>query len=89
MDIEFDEKKNQLNIKKHGVSFLEAKNINWDSLWAFEDNRKNYNEIRMIGYVLIVSRLYNIVYTLRGSSVRIISLRKANKKEVLNYANNN
>ena len=87
MNIEFDEHKNKLNIKKHGVSFLESENIQWDTLWAFEDNRKKYGEVRMIGYALVGFRLYNIVYTLRGDRLRVISLRKANKKEVLNYAN--
>ncbi len=45
-------------------------------------------EVHMIGYALIQSRLHVIVYTDREGERRIISLRKANKREVQNYVAN-
>jgi hypothetical protein len=45
-------------------------------------------EVLMIGYALIQSRLHVIVYTDRAGERRIISLRKANKREVQNYVAN-
>ena len=39
MEISYDESKNQSNIKKHGLSFDEVKNLDWDSLMAIEDIR--------------------------------------------------
>lgn len=49
------------------------------------DDRKNYGEKRMIGYALLGDRLYCEVFTDRGNERRIISLRKANQREVKYY----
>lgn len=87
MKIEFDPHKNMLNRQKHGVSLAEAKNIEWDTLWAFEDDRFNYSELRMIGFAYIGLRLYCVVYTeLDEEFWRIISLRLATRHEVERYA---
>jgi uncharacterized DUF497 family protein len=50
--------------------------------------RRNYGEPRFIGYALCADRLYCVVYTDRGEARRIISLRKANLREVTIYAEN-
>ncbi len=89
MKITYDESKNISNIKKHGVSFDEVKHLDWDSLMAIEDTRQDYDEQRFIGYAIKGERLYCIVYTMRHDLMRVISFRKANKREVINYANNN
>jgi len=47
--------------------------------------RRNYGEYREIGYGVIEQRLYCVVLVRRGEVFRIISLRKANKKEVNDY----
>jgi len=41
----------------------------------------------MIGYAPILTRVYCVVFTDRGNIRRIISLRKANKREVIFYGN--
>jgi len=56
---------------------------------AIQDTRRDYGEVRMIGYVLLKTRLYCIIYTDREQIRRIISLRKANKREVKQYASQN
>ena len=86
MEIEFDAAKDATNLAKHGVSLVEAVNIEWDSLWAVEDHRKDYGETRLIGLAYIGLRLYCVVFTDRGETRRIISLRKANSREVERYA---
>jgi len=86
MDIEFDLDKDRINQEKHGVSLAEVENLEWETLWAFEDNRKDYGEVRIIGFAYIGNRLYSVVYTHRETSIRIISLRKANSREVRRYA---
>ena len=86
MEIEYDQSKNSSNIKKHKISLQEAINLEWDMLLAKQDTRHEYDEIRMIGYAPIGQRVFCVVYTNRGDSRRIISLRKANKREVKNYA---
>ncbi len=70
------------------MSLVDAERIEWDTLWAMTDTRQDYGEVRMIGYALIQSRLHVIVYTNRAGERRIISLRKANKREVQNYVAN-
>ncbi len=86
MEIIYDPNKDLLNIKNHGISLAEAKNLNWNLLLTEQDYR-HYDEIRMIGYAPIEPRLFCVVYTDKGDIRRIISLRKANRKEVKRYAN--
>ncbi|TDR71639.1 BrnT family toxin [Paludibacterium purpuratum] len=86
MMITYDVAKSATNITKHGISLAEATNIEWDTLWAFEDTRRNYGEVRIIGYAYIGLRLFNVVFVDRDEVRRIISLRKANNREIKNYA---
>jgi len=89
MKIDYDPQKDEVNIKKHnGVSLAQANEIEWDTLYAVQDNRFDYGVVRMIGYALIGDRVFCVVYTDRGAVRRIISLRKANKREVTKYARN-
>ena len=89
MDIEYDHNKDAINLFKHGISLSEAARIDWGTLWAFEDQRHDHGEIRMIGLGLLETRLFCVIYTARGSLRRVINLRKANKREVKSYALNN
>ena len=87
MKIEFDPRKDITNMEKHGVSLRTAKSLEWELLLAEQDTRyEEYDEIRMIGYAPIEYRVFCVVYTERGDMRRIISLRKANKREVKKYA---
>ena len=86
MDITFDPNKDASNLEKHGLSLADAEKIEWETLWAFEDDRHAYGETRMIGYAYIGLRLHCVVYTDRGDTRRIISLRKANQREIMRYA---
>lgn len=54
-----------------------------------EDTRSDYGEARMIALCAIGERLYCIVYVDREDARRIISLRKANYREVMDYASQN
>ena len=51
-----------------------------------DDDRKDYGERRQVAYGLIRDRLFVCVFTDRGETRRIISLRKANSREVEAYA---
>ncbi len=53
---------------------------------AYVDTRRDYDEVREVGFGLIASRLYCAVFTQRGDAMHIISMRKANKREVMHYA---
>lgn len=85
MEIGFDTGKDAINRAKHGISLANAALIEWDTLLAMPDKRHDYGETRMIGYALIDERLYCVVFTDRGDTRRIISLRKANNREKMFY----
>jgi uncharacterized DUF497 family protein len=86
MLITFDPAKDESNLAKHRVSLAESAMVEWETLYAFEDDRKEYGEIRVRGYAYIGLRLYCVVYVDRDNARRIISLRKANQREVQHYA---
>ena len=85
MRIEFDPTKDKANVIKHGVSLAEAINLDWDSAVETEDDRDDYSEMRMYALAPLGKRLHAVIYTDRDDVRRIISLRKANKREVSNY----
>lgn len=80
-----DPAKSEANEGKHGVSLALASAIDWSSVWCAPDDRKDYGELREIGYAVIDARLYCIVFTQRGETFRVISLRKANNREIDRY----
>ena len=85
MDIEFDPAKDQANIDKHGVTLALAADIEWSDVLCMPDDRRDYGEVREIGFTVIGQRLYVVVFVQRGQTMRIVSLRKANSREVKAY----
>jgi uncharacterized DUF497 family protein len=86
MSFEWDEAKNKANIKKHGIDFADAKDLFVDGFWFVQDRRKDYGEPRFVGLGHINNRLMSIVFTERKvNKIRIISLRKANIRELQAY----
>jgi uncharacterized protein len=85
MEITFDPAKDASNVRKHGISLAAATHLDWDGLVEFRDDRFEYGEDRFIGYGPIDGRLYCVVYAETDAGIRVISLRKANKREVARY----
>ncbi|MFC4299901.1 BrnT family toxin [Castellaniella hirudinis] len=86
MNIIYDPAKNSANRAKHGVSLADAKAFEWDDALIRQDDRYAYGEVRMRAIGYIGPRLHVLVYTDRGNIRRIISLRRANKREERHYA---
>jgi uncharacterized DUF497 family protein len=86
MEIEFDKTKDVVNMAKHGLPLADAALLDWETLWAEEDTRSDYGEVRMLGHAMMDDRLFCVVYTDRIMVRRIISLRKANNREKRRYA---
>ena len=86
MNIEFDRAKDAANIAKHGVSLALAHELEWELLFSRTDDRKEYGESREIGLAPIGARVFCVVFVQRGERNRIISLRRANSREVKHYA---
>ena len=89
MKLSYDSAKNDSNIQKHGLSLAEARLLEWDTALEWIDGRKNYGEERRIALVLMKQRLYCIVYVELKVGIRVISLRKANIREVEKYEKEN
>ncbi|WP_327383630.1 BrnT family toxin [Caballeronia choica] len=85
IEIVFDPAKDEANRRRHGVSLELARQIDWSTVMAGVDDRHDYGEVREIGYAPIGTRLYCVVFTQRVISLRIISLRKANYRELDRY----
>lgn len=92
MTITFDPAKDVTNQEKHGVSLALAGELEWDTLLSKPDTRRDYGEPRQIGYAIAGDRLYCVVFVDRPAGApterRIISLRKANIREVKGYEAN-
>ena len=86
MNISFDPTKDAANQAKYGLSLASAAAIEWETVWCWPDLRQVYGEPRQVGVGYIGLRLHCVVFTDRGGERRIISLRKANAREVARYA---
>jgi uncharacterized DUF497 family protein len=90
LKFEWDEAKASSNIKKHGVSFEEAATVFGDPLAAIFDDpvhsREEHREV-LIGHSNR-NRLLIICFTERGEAIRIISARRATKREHKEYEEN-
>lgn len=74
------------NFEKHGYSFEEAIAVfNDTERTVFEDDRHLYGEQRFVTVGYSGKRLVVVIYTERDNFVRVISARKANKREVIKY----
>ncbi len=85
MQIEFDLFKDRANQEKHGVSLALAIELDWDAALIWVDDRFEYNEKRMIALAPRTEILYYVAFVDRGEVCRIISLRRANRREVKYY----
>lgn len=86
MDYEFDPIKDDSNLEKHGLSLVDANGFEWETALVREDARKQYVEPRFQATGYIGDRLHVMVFCFRANAVRVISLRKANKREEKSYA---
>lgn len=86
MQITFDPKKDVVNRHKHGVSLAEAAAIEWDTALLSVDRRFDDDEVREIAIAYIGLRLHVVVFVERNEVLRIISLRRATKREIQHYA---
>lgn len=85
MKIEFDLEKSNKNILERDLSFERAKEFDFKTAMFEIDNRHDYGETRIIALGYIGERLHVLIFTQRAEAIRIISLRKANRKERLRY----
>ena len=85
MKITFYASKDAANRVKHGVSLEDAERLKWEWLCCRPDGRRDYRELREIGYAPLADRVHCVVFVQQGELFRIVSLRRADSREVNDY----
>ena len=85
MRFEWDEAKRRINIRRHGIDFVDATEVFDGVTLTIEDTRFDYGETRYVTVGLLRGRVVVIAHTEQDDVIRIISVRKATKNEEANY----
>jgi len=81
---EYDDKKSQTNLTKHGIDFNDAQLL-WDDPDLLEIPAKTTDEARLLIIGVIDRKHWSAVITYRGDNIRIISVRRSRVEEVEFY----
>ena len=85
-EFEWDDAKAKANLKKHKISFREARRVFDDPFAIIEqDFAEDYGEDRFLAIGRIEGLLLTVVFTERANRIRIISARRANRDEQKSY----
>ena len=83
-EYDWDDAKNAINEDKHGISFRDAMEL-WDDEHRLVTVVKRGGEVRKFAISRWRGSYWAVVYAERGWKVRIISARRASRKEVSSY----
>lgn len=80
---EWDEAKAGSNFEKHGLSFQSGADVFFDpNCTVIDASRTADGEVRRKAFGTVDGQLVAVVHTVRGNTVRLISVRRARQKEV-------
>jgi uncharacterized DUF497 family protein len=82
---EWDEAKRESNLRKHGVDFVRAARLFDGPLLSRPDTRRAYGEDRYLVIGQVDELILAVVITTRAETLRVISARKANRREQVAY----
>jgi uncharacterized protein len=85
MRFTWSERKRAINVKEHGLDFIDAPRVFEGATYSFEDDRFAYGEQRFETLGLLAGVPVSIVHTEIEDEIRIISFRKATKREANLY----
>ena len=85
MRFTWSERKRAVNVKDHGLDFVDAPRVFEGATYTFEDNRFDYGEQRFETLGLLADVPVSIVHTETQDEIRVISFRKATKREATIY----
>ena len=85
MEISYAAAKNERNIAERGLSFELALAFDFQTALFRTDDRREYPVERIQALGHIGDRLHMLVFSETAAGIRVISLRKANKREVKQY----
>ena len=81
MEFTWSELKRATNLKTHGLDFVDAARVFEGVTYTFEDDRFSYGEQRFVTLGLLAGVPVSIVHTETDHEIRVISFRKATKRE--------
>ncbi len=81
MRFTWSERKRAVNLKDHGLDFVDAPRVFEGATYTFEDDRFDYGEQRFETLGLLAGVPVSIVHTESEDEIRVISFRKATKRE--------
>ena len=81
---EFDRKKSESNLKKHGIDFVDAQAI-WHDPDFIEVETKSEDESRSLVVGMLDGKHWSAIITYRSERIRIISVRRSRESEVALY----
>ena len=84
MKYEWDDNKRIANLERHGVDFESIHDFEWEAAYFEAQTRDGEFRFRTIGY--IGRRLHVVIFTMRGETIRIISMWKAGRRDERKYA---
>ena len=87
INIDFDSAKNDKNILERNLNFERVQEFDFETATFTIDDRFDYGETRIRALGFIEKRLYALVFVETDNGIRVISFRKANKREVKQYEN--
>ena len=82
MKITYDPAKRAKTLEGRGIDFESARDVFAGATLDFQDTRQDYGENRTITFGFLQGRMVVIVWTQRGEARHIISMRKANEREI-------
>ena len=85
MRFDFGSGKDATNLRNHGLSLAAAAELSWDAALVWIDDRADYGEVRMVALAPLGDILCFVAFVDREPARRIISLRRANRREVNHY----
>ncbi len=85
VNVEFDPVKNERNIRERGLSFERVVDFDFVTAAFAMDSRRDYGEVRHIAAGYLDGRLHVLCFALKHDALRVISFRKANKREANRY----
>jgi uncharacterized protein len=85
MKFQFDPAKAKSNLKKHNVSFADAEGVFYDPLAIHQEDEYAKEERWVAIGLSSAGEILVAIYTFRGDSIRLISARRATRREVQAY----
>lgn len=82
---EWDESKRSRNLRKHGLDFSDCGAVFARPVISWVDNRYDYGERRFLTLGLLGTRVVVVAHTVSGECIRVLSFRRAGKREQAQY----